>query len=149
MNRRCLSALAALAAVLWAAAAGAHGLYATAEPDAAAVVVRFAYSSGEAMSYAEVKVFAPGGGDLEHQNGRTDARGRFAFVPDRDGDWSVRASDGMGHRTETTVTVGGAGSVAPAPPAAGGGDLRAVFLGLSLIANICLLAALVHRRRSG
>lgn len=62
--------------------------------------VRFYYSDGEPMAYAEVLVFGPDSAKVEFQNGRTDKNGVFAFVPDRPGFWRVVCNDGMGHRAE-------------------------------------------------
>jgi nickel transport protein len=52
-----------------------------------------------------VLVYAPGGGDTEFQNGRTDARGRFAFLPDRPGVWRVKVDAGMGHGFDIEIEV--------------------------------------------
>ncbi len=62
--------------------------------------VRFYYSDGQPMAYAEVLVYGPGDAKVEFQNGRTDKNGVFAFVPDRTGPWRVVCNDGMGHRAE-------------------------------------------------
>lgn len=42
---------------------------------------------------------------VEYQNGRTDAQGRFAFVPSAAGDWLIRLDDGTGHGFEEHVKV--------------------------------------------
>jgi len=39
------------------------------------------------------------------QSGRADAAGRFAFVPDRAGDWHVVVDDELGHRREVVVPI--------------------------------------------
>ena len=123
--------------VLTASAASAHGLYATIEKQPA-VVMKFSYSSGEPLSYGAVWVHAPGTDDVEFQNGRTDATGRFSIVPDRPGIWTIECSDGMGHRAEGTVVV----DTDQRPSFSGNGDTNArpravvILLGLSLIANV-------------
>lgn len=93
------------AGMVWSAVAGAHG--ARGEVYTGDVrAVTFAYSVGEPMAAADVRVYAPGA-DAPHQAGRTDAAGQFAFVPDRPGTWRVEARDGRGHVVDMTVPVGG------------------------------------------
>ena len=119
-----------------------------------AVAVRFGYAGGEPMSYTEVKVFGPQSEpDLEFQNGRTDARGVFAFVPDRHGIWTIEARDESGHRgafevpvaQDGTVPVGGTQAVAQG----GLATMVKVLLGLSLLCNMALAAATARRRGKG
>ncbi|MFO7965491.1 MAG: hypothetical protein R6U50_16320, partial [Desulfobacterales bacterium] len=57
------------------------------------------------MAFAEVLVFSPKNDKIEHQNGRTDQNGRFAFLADIPGKWQVKVNDGMGHAVHATVTV--------------------------------------------
>ncbi len=144
--------IAPLALGLWLLGAGAalaHGVTWTVL-DERPVAVRFGYAGGEPMSYVEVLVFGPQSPpDLEFQNGRTDARGVFAFLPDGPGAWIVQAKDESGHRGQVEVAVDTAGAAAPgadATPARGASPAR-VGLGLSLLANLGLGAALLRRRR--
>ena len=69
------------------------------------VIIEIAYDDGEPMSYAEVKIFSPDNKDIEHQNGRTDKNGCFAFLPDQIGEWRVVVNDGTGHGVVTKVEV--------------------------------------------
>ncbi|MBN1498378.1 MAG: hypothetical protein JXA07_16520 [Spirochaetes bacterium] len=82
----------------------AHGIVRTIE-EGRAMVVTALYDDGEPISYAAVRIFAPGDRKVEFQNGRTDARGRFSFVPHGPGDWLVRLDDGGGHGFEEHVAV--------------------------------------------
>jgi nickel transport protein len=88
---------------------------------------------------------------MYHQTGRTDAKGRFAFIPDRNGPWTVVADDGMGHVSTATVPVEG-GQTAMAQPdpfmasAIHEGWLLRAMLGLSLIINLGLAASAFRRR---
>ena len=72
-------------------------------------VVEFRYSTGEAMSYAEVTVTGPGAGATAtsevHQTGRTDGDGRFAFIPKRRGHWFVEAVDEERHKARFDLDV--------------------------------------------
>ena len=69
-----------------------------------AVVVSAEYDTGEPMSYARVKISAPGA-RVGFQSGRTDRNGRFCFSPDTPGDWMVVVDDEIGHRLEVVVPV--------------------------------------------
>jgi len=68
------------------------------------LVVTAQYDTGEAMSYARVRISVPGA-KLPFQSGRTDRNGRFCFFPDAQGDWKVVVDDEMGHRLEVMVPV--------------------------------------------
>lgn len=80
----------------------AHGVKGTVKDGG--LVVTAQYDTGEAMSYAKVKISAPGA-KLTFQSGRTDRNGRFCFFPDTPGDWKVIVDDEMGHRLEVIVPV--------------------------------------------
>ncbi|MCX6594762.1 MAG: hypothetical protein NTV70_00155 [Acidobacteria bacterium] len=95
--------LTILAAV--ALTASAHDLVLTAERTGAAVVIRAAYAGTEPCPFAPTEVFSPAGPKTEHQNGRTDRTGRFAFLPDQPGTWRVVVDDELGHRVEIQVPV--------------------------------------------
>ncbi len=68
------------------------------------IVVTAQYDTGEAMSYARVRISAPGA-KLLFQSGRTDRNGQFCFFPDTPGDWKVVVDDEIGHRLEIQVPV--------------------------------------------
>jgi nickel transport protein len=72
--------------------------------DTGGIVVRTEYSTGEPMSYAKVRITAPGE-EITFQSGRTDRKGRFCFFPDVKGNWKVVVDDEMGHRLEMGVPV--------------------------------------------
>jgi len=147
-------AWALLAVVLsvqaWVAAAAlAHGTTYDVLDSAATVAARFAYDDGEPMMYAEVLVFRPGNDQIEYQNGRTDQLGHFAFCPDTSGTWRVEVADGMGHKVSSRIRVDadlrGAVAVGGQGRGPSGVGLR-VVTGLSLLANLALLALLLRRR---
>lgn len=146
----CLAAL--LLMVGTAAQAPAHALYAADTRHDGVVLVQFAYSSGEQPTYAKVEVYSPADDKVEFQNGRTDAQGRFAFMPDTPGRWRIIMADNMGHRVEHPVEIAATGSsTAGNASAAGPGgfslSLR-ILLGLSLLANMALAVAMLHRRNT-
>ncbi len=82
----------------------AHGVVYELKEDKT-VIIKVAYDDGEPMSYAEIKIFSPDNKNIEHQNGRTDKNGCFAFLPDEVGEWKVVVNDGMGHGVVTEVKV--------------------------------------------
>ena len=85
--------------------AHSHGTAYRVLQEATLAAVQFQYSDGEPMPYAAVQVFGPQDRKMEHQNGRTDGHGRFAFCPTMPGSWVITANDGMGHLCEATVKV--------------------------------------------
>ncbi|MGA1869700.1 MAG: hypothetical protein ACMUJM_14280 [bacterium] len=82
-----------------------HGIVSTViEPSPRSVVVEAHYSDGEPMSYAKVTVKWMTA-DIPFQSGYTDHNGYFAFIPDREGEWTVIFEDSMAHRSEVKVAV--------------------------------------------
>jgi len=70
-----------------------------------AVALEFMYSTGEAMSYREARVFSPNDEKFAYQSGRTDEKGRFAFVPDVPGKWRVIVRDEEGHQCTAEINI--------------------------------------------
>ena len=143
---------------LVASQAQAHALYAAHTWQGAVALVQFAYAGGEQPTYAKVEVYSPADSKVEFQNGRTDAQGRFAFMPDAPGQWRIIMADNMGHRVEHAVDVSAdptaqqadvknAGDAAATPGVGGFSIPLRILLGLSIIANIALAAALLRRRQ--
>jgi nickel transport protein len=91
--------------LLLPAAAVAHDLQVTWQRSGPVVVVENRYAGTEAAAYAAVEVFSPADAKQEFQNGRTDALGRFSFVPDRQGEWRYVVDDEIGHRVEMKIPV--------------------------------------------
>lgn len=94
--------LALLLALLAASPAAAHGVGARIVSGPGRVV-EFYYADGDAMAYADAKVFSPESGDVPYLNGRTDKLGRLAFLPDKPGPWRVEAKDAEGHLAKIEV----------------------------------------------
>lgn len=146
--------------------AQAHGVTITTRvlSEEAVVTALCRYSTGEPMAYAAIKVHGPGYMDVEFQNGRTDALGRFAFVPAEHGAWRIQVDDGMGHRHGATIEIGQeehvpVSSSMVAPPGlqhteySALGALHALpvwlaaLFGVSLIANVFGVVARLKKRR--
>lgn len=139
----------------------AHGTDYRIVDNDAVVAAEFFYSDKTPMQYAEILVFSPKSDTIEHQNGRTDQNGGFAFFANTPGDWRIEVNDGMGHAVHATVTVPPAGKgdtsdgLAGKPPRASAAardgllgnattGVRVAF-GLSLLLNLFLVLALRKR----
>lgn len=163
--------------LLGAAQAHAHALYAAHTWQGSVALVQFAYAGGSVPAYAKVEVYSPADAKVEFQNGRTDAQGNFAFMPDTPGQWRIIMADNMGHRVEHSVDVSpaqgsgqgsgqgaaqgtaqgiaqGAGPNTDKPATTGAipgvGDFSVplrILLGLSLLANMALGAAVLRRKQ--
>lgn len=68
--------------------------------------LRTTFSNGQPLKGAKVKVYAPDQPHRVHTVGKTDAQGRFTFVPDEpiSGDWEVNIKR-EGHEDILTVPV--------------------------------------------
>ncbi|MBN2432286.1 MAG: hypothetical protein JXQ27_12490 [Acidobacteria bacterium] len=86
-------------------AAQAHELRIEISRQPPIILVTASYGGQEPLLYAPVDIFSPDSTDVEFQNGRTDARGRFAFLPDRSGEWRIIVDDELGHHQEISVVV--------------------------------------------
>ena len=159
---RRVAPLAVAALLLFGAAqAQAHALYADHTWQGTVALVQFAYAGGAVPTYAKVEVYSPADAKVEFQNGRTDAQGRFAFMPDTPGPWRIIMADNMGHRVEHAVDASagqraaqisaqnqGKPSAAVTSPGVGGFALPLrVLLGLSLLANMALGVAALRRKQ--
>lgn len=130
------------AAAAWLAlapyAALAHGLITA--PLSGGEGVRVAYDNEEPVPFADVQVFAPGGGAKPVLTGVTDRNGCFLFLPDTAGVWRVSVDDGMGHAASRAVTsavaLAAASSTAPPAPPGRMSRVQAAATGLSLIFGV-------------
>ncbi|MCU0299967.1 MAG: DUF4198 domain-containing protein [Candidatus Nanopelagicales bacterium] len=139
-----MRALLALPAVLLAGTLHAHALSHTAQ-SGSAVIVELRYGDGSPFSYESAEVYRPGEA-VPFLAGRTDANGRLAFVPDRAGDWRVRAFSEDGHGGDFTVPA--AGDPGTAAPAAGLGTVGGLAVGLSILFGLFGLWSLFLRKKS-
>jgi len=110
-----------------------------------AVVVTLQFADGGAFAYEQYELLPPG----EHvpfQKGRCDAQGRVVFLPDRPGDWRLKASSEDGHGVELTVTVDAVGAAAAKPRSLWERGSQLVT-GIALLFGIFGLITLFARRR--
>ena len=146
MKRIALTGLALTAGLIFLRSAYAHGT-GYREAGFKAVALEFMYSTGELMSYREARVFSPNDEKFAVQSGRTDEKGRFAFVPDTAGEWRVIVRDEEGHQCTAVLVITqdfiDGRDIAPAQASSSmpqGVELfvRAV-LGVSIIFNIAMI----------
>ena len=138
-----MKAVLALPAALLAGTLQAHSLSHTAQPGSA-VIVELRYGDGRPFSYEAAEVYRPAE-SVPFLAGRTDANGRLAFVPDRPGEWRVRAYSEDGHGGDFTVTAGQEGP--SSPPAAGLGEVGGLAVGLSILFGLFGLWSLFLRKK--
>lgn len=125
-----------------------HDLDATVTVHPHSVVVAAAYGGSEPAPYISAGVFSPADPQREFQSGRTDARGVFAFVPDRPGVWQCILDDELGHRKELTITVDPDGARPEGTPAQAPVPMSHKMLtGVSLLIGLTGLAAWYSSRR--
>lgn len=131
----------------------AHDLQTHAQVVDRFVLFEASYEGEEAASFVAVSVHAPDTGDPNadaYQTGRTDAEGRFVFVPNRAGLWRITVDDEMGHRATQEVQVGDAAAKVPASgegTPAGRGTADRLIIGLSVLFGVSGLAMAFLRRR--
>lgn len=139
----CLAALGLLA-LSAAAPAWAHEVLHGVER-AAAVVVSLTYADGTPFAYESYEIFLEGA-SVPCQVGRTDEKGRVAFLPDRDGRWRIKAVSDDGHGVEFSFEATAGGGVRGA-----GGSLferyGRLLIGVAFIFGLFGLLQLFHRRR--
>ncbi|MEW5803391.1 MAG: hypothetical protein AB1847_14960 [bacterium] len=68
------------------------------------IVVQASFDDHLPAKGLSVAVFAPNSKE-KFQTGKTDLNGRFAFFPDKPGEWEILVFDQMGHRLEIKVPV--------------------------------------------
>lgn len=83
----------------------AHGLNIEITFSFPSVISSSTYSTNQPAKNVKVSVFSPSDIEKPYQTGMTDQAGLFAFIPDVEGNWTIKADDGHGHLEEVTVMV--------------------------------------------
>ncbi len=100
----------ALVFLLCAAPAAAHELRYDVDRRTDALSVTLATDDGDVFSFEEYAIYR--GNEAEpFQVGKTDARGRIAFLPDGAGRWRVKAFSQSGHGVDFSLETDAAGTV--------------------------------------
>jgi nickel transport protein len=112
----------------------------------AAVVVHLFEDDQTPFADAHVEIFGPGD-TIAFCVERTDAAGRVAFVPDREGEWRLRAFSEDGHGVDITVDTRELTGTVEVGAAHVSGDRRSyAVLGVGIILGLFGVAALLRRR---
>jgi nickel transport protein len=114
---------------------------------ATALVVTLVYPDGSPFSYESFEVY-PLGNEIPFQVGRTDARGRLAFLPPGPGRYQVRAMSQDGHGLVFEVEADAAGLLVVADRPLYERYQR-LFVGLGLLLGLFGLLMLFYRRKIG
>ena len=139
-----MKAVLVLPAAVLAGVLHAHSLSHTAG-QGSALIVELRYADGSPFSYEAAEVYRPAE-SVPFLVGRTDANGRLAFVPDRPGDWRIRAFSEDGHGGDFTVAAAAEGGSSPS--SAGLGEVGGLAVGLSILFGLFGLWSLFIRKRS-
>ncbi|MBN2135558.1 MAG: hypothetical protein JW737_07505 [Acidobacteria bacterium] len=91
--------------ILLATLAFGHGVKINTTMKSPTVILRCDYDGADLMSYAAVQVFSPINTEIEYQSGRTDAEGKFAFIPNTVGTWKFVVDDEIGHMEEIQIQI--------------------------------------------
>jgi nickel transport protein len=78
--------------------------------DAQAVVLKLFYIDNKPFAFEGYEIYRAGE-KLPYQVGRSDAQGRIAFLPDRAGNWHVKAFSEDGHGLDFTLATDSAARV--------------------------------------
>lgn len=113
---------------------------------AQAVVVKLFYIDNTPFSFEGYEIY-PAGEKLPWQVGRTDALGRLAFLPDRAGNWRIKAISEDGHGLDFSVRTDAAARVEVADKPAYERYGRVVVGVAVLLGLFGFLALFVKRRR--
>lgn len=98
-----------------------------------ATTVRWHYHDGRPLVSSSVTVYAPGQPDIPFQEGSTDLKGGFAFVPHTNGRWRVTVNDGAGHAADVYVEVDQAGQASDVSASGAPVSLDRLLVGVSVL----------------
>ena len=62
-----------------------------------AVVIKIFFPDGTPFSYEKFEIYSPDNTKIPYQVGRTDKYGRIIFIPDKVGNWTIKAFSEDGH----------------------------------------------------
>jgi nickel transport protein len=110
-----------------------------------AVVVKLSYPDNTPFSYESYEVFRTGE-KRPFQIGRTDNYGRIVFLPDRRGEWRVRAFSEDGHGVDFTFETD-KGSVSGESTRASLGRGARILVGLAILFGVFGIVSLLYGRR--
>lgn len=117
--------------------------------------VKFNFADGTPMGNASIFLYGPETSDIPKSRGYTDFNGYYAFLPDAEGIWTIKASDEAGHLTVATVDVKNQENIVSEIPAvtierAINNATKPIKIGLivSLFINIAFIAMYFKRKKT-
>ncbi len=111
-----------------------------------AVVVKLFFVDNAPFSFEGYEIYRAGE-KLPYQVGRTDSQGRIAFLPDRAGNWRIKAISEDGHGLDFTLKTDAAAQVAAADKPAYERYGR-IFVGIGVILGLFGFLSLYVKRNS-
>jgi nickel transport protein len=112
--------------------------------ESAAVSVELFFADGSAFDFESYEVYRAGD-EIPFQVGRTDARGRIVFLPDRPGTWRIKAFSEDGHGADFSFSTGAKGDVTGGSGSLLDRHLR-IIAGVSVIFGVFGSINLLRRR---
>lgn len=109
-----------------------------------AVVIRLSYADGTPFAFEAYEIYAKDE-KLPVQAGRTDAKGRIAFLPERAGAWRIKAYSEDGHGLDIALSTDAAGLVASDQPLYE--RYARILVGLGLILGLFGFISLYLKRK--
>jgi nickel transport protein len=109
-----------------------------------AVSVNLSFADGNEFDFESYEVYRAGE-EIPFQVGRTDARGRVVFLPDRAGTWRIKAFSEDGHGADFSFTTGARNHIQEANKPFLERHLR-IIAGVSVIFGVFGLVSLLTRR---
>jgi nickel transport protein len=112
-----------------------------------AVYVKLFFGDGSDFTFESYEVYRAGE-DIPFQVGRTDAKGRLAFLPDQPGEWRVKAFSEDGHGVDFSLSTDMQGGLEDTDKPVFERYAR-LITGVAVIFGIFGLINLLARRRGG
>ena len=109
------------------------------------VVIDCYFSEGQRFSYENVEIYSPGE-KIPFQVGRTDQHGRFGFLPDHPGKWTIKVFSEDGHGVNFTIEIDEDGTITNTKKSLSVKYLK-IITGLGIILGIFGFISLFYRKK--
>jgi nickel transport protein len=111
-----------------------------------ALGIQAEYDNGNPMADAKVSLFHPDSDQTPWKNGSTDDEGRYFFVADADGEWTVQVEDNQGHAVAYSFQVTRGKAEQEEPAAEKKPSAMSFILALAVIFGLFGAFSLLRRR---
>ncbi len=109
-----------------------------------AIVIKIFFADGTPFSYEKYEIYSPDNIKVPYQVGRTDQYGRVIFIPDRTGNWTIKAFSEDGHGIIKKIHINNISTTHENPQQFS--YLLKIFIGVLIILSVYLLFYLSNRR---